>query len=360
MSTLKVLGLFSGKRKNGPTACDAYRVIFPFQWMNAHGHTAHWMPIKKAFYLTQKGEMYPEEYDVFVLARMIEPPGKVGQFDQFVETLQKAGKTVVCEWDDDYTNRARHVTGAGKATNILERCSGATSSTPGLRDVMQEYNPKVEVVPNCIVPKMWNAYADDEYRVHGNLTIGVVGTKTHYEDWRPVAPALYKIAEKYPEIRFFVGGFVPDYLEDLPRSDLGAKVPFVQYPGLLRQIDIGLAPLDPDDGFNQSKSGVKALEYMASKRKVTDRLDGGVATIATNCKVYRRVVNSRHNGLLVRNHRDSDEWYDAIAQLIEDRRLRLKIQAEGHKWVLQNRTIDKHWRSWVQAYDALHTQGVER
>jgi glycosyltransferase involved in cell wall biosynthesis len=354
-----VLGLFAGVRRSGPTACDAYRIIFPFQKMGEYGYTAHWMPITRAFQATQMGRLDPAEYDVFVLARVIAPIGQQRQVEQFITTLRSAGKAVVCEWDDDYTNSHRDVTGEGVATNVLAGCTAGTASTPYLRDTMQRYNDDVSVLPNTIEMEMWEPFAPTEQRADDALTVGLVGTSTHEEDWKPIEPALRRIAKNYPEVVFFVGGFVPEYLKDLPRLTIGAKVPFVQYPGLVRQIDIGLAPLDPNDAFNKSKSGIKALEYMASKRRLRDGSYGGAATVATSTKVYRRVCNNRHNALLVRDHYDSDEWYERIAQLIEDWRLRLKIQRQGHEWVIRNRTIDKHWRKWADAYSALTKRSIQ-
>ena len=353
MTKPRVLGLFAGERKNGPTACDAYRIIFPYRKLSEHGYQADWMPIDRAFRATQMGHLDPATYDVFVLARVIAPLGHEREAETFIATLQKAGKAVVCEWDDDYTNSHREVTGEGIATSVLERCTAGTASTPYLRDVMERYNEQVFVLPNTIVPEMWEPFAPDEHRVDDALTVGIVGTDTHADDWRPVGPALQKIAEDHPDVRFFIGGFVPDYLKELPRLTIGAKVPFQSYPALIRQIDIGLAPLEPDDRFNKSKSGIKALEYMASKRRLRDGSFGGAVPVVTNCKVYRRVCNNRHNALFVRDHYDSDEWYAQIAKLIEDWRLRRRLQKQGHEWVIEHRATEKHWRKWLDAYCAL-------
>jgi glycosyltransferase involved in cell wall biosynthesis len=349
---LKVLGLFAGERRDGrPTACDAYRLIFPYRLLNANGHKADWMPVEAAFRATAMGRLDPAQYDLFVLARMLTPDPS--DAEKFVTTLQKAGKKVVCEWDDDYTNTHRDVTSGNDALAILEMCDAATASTPHLRDVMEQYNDNVYVLPNTIEMAMWEPYAPDELRIRDELTVGLVGTKTHADDWRPVGPALHAIAEDYPEVRFFIGGFLPDYLKGLPRLDVCPGVSFEAYPGLIRQIDIGLAPLAPDDHFNKSKSGVKALEYMASKRRLRDGSYGGAAPVVTNCKVYRRVCNNRHNALFVRDHYDSGEWYARIAKLIEDEHLRHRLQRQGHEWVVERRTVENHWRKWLNAYRAI-------
>lgn len=350
---LSVLGLFAGVRTNGPTACDAYRVIFPFKEMTSHGHKADWIPIRAAFFAVEQGKLMPELYDVFVLARMIAPIRRIEETVTFIRTLREAGKVVICEWDDDYTNNHREVTGMGDATVVLRECTAGTASTPFLRDVMAEYNENIFVLPNTIQMSMYRPYVPDEMRVDKELTVGIVGTKTHEEDWKPVAPALMRIANECPDVRVFIGGYVPDYMREIPNLLVAGKVPFGDYPALLRQIDIGLAPLNPDDHFNKSKSGIKALEYMASRRQLSDGRFGGAIPIATSCKVYRRVVNNRHNGMLIKDHYDSNEWYEVIKKLIEDKYLRLRLARQGHDWVVKHRLTEHHWHSWVEAYRAL-------
>lgn len=354
---VRVLGLFGGdpvKSKRQPGGCEAYRIILPFTKMREAGYTAEWMPLATAYRLARNHMVNSNNYNVFVLQRMLVEDGDAKPLE-FVEKLQRANQVVVCEWDDDYTNEHRDVTSGFNAVKLLEACDAATASTPGLAAVMRRYNQNVHVLPNCIWPAMWEKYTDDAYRLPTTqcLTVGLVGTTTHYNDWLPLADAMPKVLAKHPEVKFVLGGYVPDYFADLPGMISLAPVPFAQYPMITRQIDIGLAPLDYKDGFNDSKSDVKALEYSVSRRRLDDGSYGGAAVIATDHKVYRRSCSNRHNALLVRNHSDADEWAETICTLIEDVHLRRRLQKNANRWVAQNRNINTAWPLWARAYSDM-------
>jgi hypothetical protein len=87
--------------------------------------------------------------------------------------------------------------------------------------------------------------------------------------------------------------------------------------------DIGLAPM-PDDIFYRSKTNNKFREYGAS----------GIAGIYSRDSVYANSVEHEVTGLLVAN--EERAWHDAIARLIEDDALRMRIQRQARRYVSDN------------------------
>jgi len=88
---------------------------------------------------------------------------------------------------------------------------------------------------------------------------------------------------------------------------------------VISRFDVGVYPL-PDEEWVLGKSGLKALQYMAS----------GVPTVATAIGTIFRIINNGENGFLVNN---PDEWQEALSRLITDQELRKRIGAKGAETV---------------------------
>jgi glycosyltransferase involved in cell wall biosynthesis len=272
-----------------------------------------------------------------------------------VAQLQQEGKLVVYETDDDYTNSSR-VSTKPQHLDLVEEVwrtvDAITVSTPHLKKIMLAYNPNVSVLPNCWTRDLWEPARD--FRKVDGLTIGLVGGDSHYEDWKIPYPALLKIAGKYPEVRFFFGGYMPAYYEDLPRTVYQPGVPCVAFPGVVRQVDIGLAPVASDDEFNLSKSAQKLLDYWSSVRQ-DGKHEIGCAVIASDHPIYRRVATPK-TAILV----DDNGWEQAIASLLQDSHLRKSLGKNGLKWVRKHRDLSTQWKLWASFYRNLWRRRNER
>ena len=71
--------------------------------------------------------------------------------------------------------------------------------------------------------------------------------------------------------------------------------------------------------------------------------------VCTDLAMYRRLINKK-TGVLVKN---DDDWYDAVARLIEDNVLRQNLSVNGLKWVRKNRDIAQGYRQWSAAYSTI-------
>jgi glycosyltransferase involved in cell wall biosynthesis len=178
----------------------------------------------------------------------------------------------------------------------------------------------------------------------------LVGTATHYEDWKPAAAGALRVLERHPEVNLLIAGMSIDYVPDTEQVTRMAPVPYQKYPGLVAQADIVLCSVDPEDGFNWSKSPIKAIESWSAERPVGSRR-GGAAVIATRSRTYVPTVQHNHNGLLVSH--DPDDWEQAIELLVTNELLRQKLQVTGYKDARAKHNIAHNWVNWYRAYRSM-------
>jgi len=279
-------------------------------------------------------------YDIYVISRLYRDDGA----DEYVEDVHSRGGLVVFDTDDDLTEEHRHLDGKGEEfSNMVGRADLVTVSTPYLRDRMGKYTDRRPIVLPNHVDFGWFARSSLlREKQHPGLNIGVIGTKTHYNDWLFLEEPFARIAEEY-DVNILTAGFEPDYLAEYTHIE---GVPYKAYPQLMREFDVVCCALDPEDEFNKSKSSIKALESMSAARRLSNGKVGGAVPVCTDMTLYRRTVNDGHNGLLV----DNDDWYEALKMLVEDERTRNRIAYRGHRWVRDNRDIRKGYRLWKRAY----------
>ena len=103
--------------------------------------------------------------------------------------------------------------------------------------------------------------------------------------------------------------------------------------------EIGLAPL-ADDVFHRSKTNTKFREYGAC----------GVAGVYSDVEVYSDCVRHGETGLLVAN--DTEAWYGALRQLVEDADLRKKIQQQARV------EVEKHYAQ--EIFEAVFLRQIEQ
>ena len=317
---------------NDITGCTFTRITGPLAYLKSAGYPIDWAP-RQAIREMAKRHMGIGVYDIFVFPRFGDIDGRLLLMFQ---KLKEAGKVVIWETDDDYTNQFRQVIEADAITP-MDAADAITVSVPYLRKQCMQYTDKpVYVLPNCIDLRFWDAVPKE--RPIGTPSVGIVGTPTHEEDWKLASEALHQIGQEYPEVQFVIGGYMPPYLRDLPNSHFIAPVQYRQYPIMIHQIDIGLCPLT-DDPFNLSKSGIKALEYWA----------GGAAVVASDRPVYRRVMDD-DRGFLAST---PEEWYTAIKMYLDNPDVRNQHAAVGRLWVEENRNMEKQAYQWWQVYSDL-------
>jgi glycosyltransferase involved in cell wall biosynthesis len=190
----------------------------------------------------------------------------------FAKNLQSMGKKVVFEIDDAFDclspSQPQH---AGYATPerqaevraMMRQADAVTVTTEPLRRMYERDCKRISIVPNMIDLANWPR--STPHRT-GAFRVLWAGSPSHADDLALVAPVLTEFARRAKAIRLVFFGAVPDGLV-VPKDQVEILpfAPFEEYPNRLAdvQADVALAPLAPTT-FNRCKSGVKAMEYMAT------------------------------------------------------------------------------------------------
>ena len=132
------------------------------------------------------------------------------------------------------------------------------------------------------------------------------GTDTHAADWAFVEPAVADVLERHPDAELWLGG----YVEPSPAlARFGRRMVRLSFsvwtdlPGVLRDLDVNLAPLEPGSRFNEAKSAIKWLEAALVE----------TVTVASPTDPFRDAVDPGVNGLLAAG---ADEWVAAVDGLL--------------------------------------------
>ena len=261
---------------------------------------------------------------------------------------------LVYELDDDLWNVSAENFNAYKlygdfvirdaTQHAAETADLITVSTEPLARLMREVagHGRVAVLPNCIPG--WVTRLPRERR--GRPRVGWQGGASHGVDIGEVASPVRRFLKRFPGWDLQLNG--SDYRETFggagvpeDRMHFASWVPVYQEPekyfaGI--DFDIGLAPLYPIP-FNDSKSGIKVVEYGAR----------GIPSIASDCPAYRGVITHGVDGFLVRH---DHEWLKYLSELAGDDELRLKM-GEAAREMASRHLIEDHWGSWAQAYAGL-------
>ena len=155
-------------------------------------------------------------------------------------------------------------------------------------------------------------------RKPGLVRIGYFsGTNTHNDDWAFVEPAIVEVLRARPEVHLWIGGLL-EYSDALAK--FGGRIrrlplkPWHEMPGILRDLDVNLAPLEPGKIFNEAKSAIKWLEAALTR----------TPTVASPSQPFREAIEHGWSGLLAES---PDDWIRLLLQLIDDPALRHRI---GH------------------------------
>lgn len=172
----------------------------------------------------------------------------------------------------------------------------------------------------------------------GALRVGYFsGTTTHDEDWAQVEPAVIRVMQERPEVELWLGG----HLRPTPALEAVAgrvhrlpMMPWQDLTGVLRDLDVNLAPLVPGSIFNEAKSAIKWLEAALVE----------TPTVASPTQPFVESIEDGRTGLLAST---TEDWYAALLRLLDDDAERARIGSLARREAML--TLSPHRQAEVYA-----------
>lgn len=162
-------------------------------------------------------------------------------------------------------------------------------------------------------------------RTPGPLRIGYFsGTNTHDADWAAIEPAVLDVLRAHADVELWLGGLVEPTAALDGVTDRIRRLPFVAWhelPGLLRDVDVALAPLTAASLFNEAKSAIKWLEAALVETPV----------IASPTEPFREAIEPGRTGFLAAG---TEEWANALTALLDDVGTRRRVGSQARREAL--------------------------
>jgi glycosyltransferase involved in cell wall biosynthesis len=193
----------------------------------------------------------------------------------------------------------------------------------------------VDVIPNVLAPSLAR-----RRRRHDGTVIGWVAGLEHMVDAHQlnIADALRRVIAKHDNVWVECIG-VNLGLPERYRHD--RVVRFVDLPSRIGGFDIGIAPL-ANILWNRSRSDIKVKEYAGC----------GVPWLASPVGPYAS-LGPAEGGRLV----PDDGWFDALDQLVENKRERRALAQRAAAWAKQQ-TLKETVDQWEQVFADAAGRGI--
>ncbi len=229
-------------------ACAWYRCVTPGRALLALGHGVR---VDEA--ITAQSADWA---DVVVFQRVHNPT-----IGDAIRHCRAAGKLTVYEIDDDLWNVHRdsaahsfyarpevlHATQDG-----LRLCDLVTTTTTPLAVRLKAMNRQVRVLPNMLPDKFW-AFDEPVEQTEDRIVIGWAGSNTHLPDLKLLSGVVEQLLDRYDNVEFAWAGMQEVPLRRHERMRMLDPVSLEEYPQLLGNFHIGLAPV-VDSVFNESRA----------------------------------------------------------------------------------------------------------
>lgn len=241
--------------------------------------------------------------------------------ETYVRTIKYLGTMTAAEKD-------LYMDGVQRMRRTLRLCDAAITTTEPLATELARYVPEVFVNRNVASEKMValsnEAFQRRRPRGDGSVVLGYFsGSITHNDDVRMILPTLVRILTDFPQARLKIVGILDLPPESMPfagRVEAEGFVPWTRLPRLIAGTDINLAPLEASL-FNEAKSENKWIEASLV----------GVPTVASDTGAVAARTSNGENALLCRT---GEDWYRAVASLIESPKERERIGVAARRSVL--------------------------
>lgn len=177
------------------------------------------------------------------------------------------------------------------------------------------------------------------------IRIGYLGSSPqHIKFFNIIKNAVLRILEEYhSEVEFYLIGIKDEALDKYKNAfHVSFLKPINKYYEYMikNKWDIGLAPM-LDTEFEKAKTDNKYREYAAL----------GIPGIYSNLEPFKNSVRNNITGILVDN--EPEKWYQAIKELILNKKVRNNIAVEAYNDVLLRYNIETYANSYFKVINQL-------
>jgi glycosyltransferase involved in cell wall biosynthesis len=226
------------------------------------------------------------------------------------------------------TRLNRLIKNRGKVSTICALSYRVSCGNSYLAAYAGSYNTSVVVNPTTIDTD--GLHVKNRVPLSGKenqqLTIGWTGSHSTLKYLETIEFVLQRIEQAYPAVNFVV-------IADKPPKLAIRRMTFVPWKeeseiADLMTIDIGIMPL-PDDEWSKGKCGFKILQYMSLN----------IPSVSSAVGVNQDIVRHNENGFLCTT---DEEWFRALATLIESPTLRHQFGVAGRETVVHHYSVNSN------------------
>lgn len=211
--------------------------------------------------------------------------------------------------------------------------------THGQKEWALTYNPNVHIFHIVVDFPAYQKFTKQYEEKNAPLRIGWVGTgPEHLANLQILASAFKKLlSQEAPPFTFVLIGALKNkkvygLFENIP----GLKTEFIDeldwknpesVPREIQKFDIGVLPHRSDGVWNQNKTSLKILEYMAC----------GIPSVVSAFGEMPYLIEDGVNGFLASTE---EEWAEKLTKLLSDKNLRMKLGTAGQETVKEGYSYD--------------------
>lgn len=246
------------------------------------------------------------------------------------------------EWSEEQFNDVKASILGYK--NTISNCDAAFMSSNYLVEKIKPFVKKTFMFP-CLISENQFKRADkiNKTKRKDKKTIDICylsGTPSHNNDFPSAENAVHKILKKYPQTRLVIVGPLElstkfdDVKSQVVRYDL---MPYLDLLDFTARMDINIAPLELNNCFTKAKAPTKIVEASIVK----------VPTVASPVPSYCECIDNGKTGFIAS---DDEEWFNALSQLVESKRLRQEIAEQAYEYAFQHYYIGNRIDEIITAY----------
>lgn len=223
-------------------------------------------------------------------------------------------------------------------------CRWATTVVAGnayLAGFAQKYNEQVVQLPTCVdTVSRFNQLQPQDAPIP---IIGWTGSHSTLQYLNRLLPVFQQL-EKQFEFELLV-------ICDRPPSFGLNRLRYLPWREVteicdLLQVNIGVMPLDAD-AWSEGKCGFKIIQYLSL----------GISAVASPVGVNKQIINHGVSGYLCHGEQ---EWFDALAILLQDANLRRQLGAAGRRKIQAEYSIQAHTATFLSLLAAHQPTAAHR